>query len=80
MDDKTRALLAFARKLTEMPSMVDREDIEKLSKTGWDEKAVWEITALVSLFNFSGRLEVASGLPHDEIPAEAKFPEGTNNG
>jgi hypothetical protein len=30
--------------------------------------AVWEITALVSFFNFSGRLEAAPGLPPAEIP------------
>ena len=35
-----------------------------------------EATALVGLFNFTGRLEAASGLPPDQIPARARFAEG----
>jgi hypothetical protein len=33
------------------------------------------MTALISFFNFSGRMEAASGLPQDEIPEEARFSE-----
>jgi hypothetical protein len=33
------------------------------------------MTALASFFNFSGRLEAASGLPPDEIPEHANFAE-----
>lgn len=76
MDAKTRALLSYASKLTETPSMVDSEDTEKLRSAGWDDQAIWEITALASFFNFSGRLEAASGLPPDQIPEGAKFAEG----
>lgn len=75
MDAKTRALLAYASKLTEAPNLVDQSDIESLSNVGWNERAIWEITALVSFFNFSGRLEAASGLPPDQIPEGAKFAE-----
>lgn len=49
--------------------------MEPLSDAGWDERAIWEITALISFFNFSGRLEAASGLPPDKIPEGAKFAE-----
>lgn len=55
--------------------MVDSAEIDKLRDAGWDEEAVWQITALVSFFNFSGRMEAASGLPPDEIPADAKLAE-----
>ncbi len=75
MDPKTRALLHYASKLTEMPSMVSHEDTAALKESGWDDRAIWEITALTSFFNFSGRLEAASGLPPDEIPEGAKFAE-----
>lgn len=79
MDAKTRALLSYASKLTETPSMVDSEDTEKLRSAGWDDKAIWEITALASFFNFSGRLEAASGLPPDQIPEGARFAEGRDH-
>ncbi|MGW8181219.1 MAG: carboxymuconolactone decarboxylase family protein, partial [bacterium] len=73
-----KALLRYASKLTETPSLVDRDDIELLRDAGWSEQAIWEITALVSFFNFSGRLEAASGSPPDEIPEGAKFAEAQN--
>jgi alkylhydroperoxidase family enzyme len=75
MDAKTRALLRYASKLTETPSLVAEDDIELLKESGWSERAIWEITALTSFFNFSGRLEAASGLPPDQIPEGASFAE-----
>ena len=77
LDEKTRALLNYAKKLTEEPSMVEDSDIEDLRAAGWDERGIYEATALISFFNFSGRLEAASGLPMDQIPEKAKFPEAT---
>lgn len=68
-------MLRYASKLTETPAHVGEDDIGSLREVGWSERAVWEITALVSFFNFSGRLEAASGLPPDEIPESAKFAE-----
>ena len=75
MDSKTRALLGYATKLTETPNLVNKDDIDPLREVGWSERAIWEITALISFFNFSGRLEAASGLPPDQIPEGAKFAE-----
>ncbi len=68
-------MLGYASKLTDMPSLGGEEDIEKLREGGWTEQAIWQITALASFFNFSGRMEAASGLPPDEIPENAKFAE-----
>ena len=79
MDSKTRALLGYASKLTETPSLVNEDDIGLLRNAGWNEGAIWEITALISFFNFSGRLEAASGLPPDQIPEKAKFAEARNS-
>jgi alkylhydroperoxidase family enzyme len=77
LDQKTRALLAYAKKLTQEPSMVENADIEDLRVAGWDERGIYEATALISFFNFSGRVEAASGLPMDQIPEGVKFPEAT---
>jgi alkylhydroperoxidase family enzyme len=77
LDQKTRALLSYAKKLTEEPSMVEDSDVEALRAAGWEEKGIYEATALISFFNFSGRMEAASGLPMDEIPEGARFPEAT---
>lgn len=76
LDEKTQALLGYARKLTREPDMVEDADIENLREAGWDEDGIYEATALISLFNFSGRMEAASGLPMDEVPEAARLPEG----
>src|ERR687889_425662 len=52
-------------------------NIEELRSAGWDEQGIYEATALISLFNFTGRMEAASGLPMDRIPEGAQFPEAT---
>lgn len=75
LDQKTRALLEYAEKLTKAPAMIDDADIESLRSSGWSEQGVYEATALISFFNFSGRMEAASGLPPDEVPAGARLPE-----
>jgi alkylhydroperoxidase family enzyme len=75
LDAPTKALLRYASKLTETPSLVNEQDTGRLREAGWDEAAIWEITALVSFFNFSGRLEAAAGLPRDEVPEGARFAE-----
>jgi alkylhydroperoxidase family enzyme len=78
MDPRTRALLGYASKLTETPSLIDKTDVAALKESGWNDDAIWEIAALTSFFNFSGRLEAASGLPPDEIPEGASFAEARN--
>jgi len=76
LDPKTRAMLTYASQLTEAPSTVGSLEIQALRDVGWSDRDVWELTALVSFFNFSGRMEAASGLPPDEIPPGANFVEG----
>ena len=68
-------MLRYASKLTEMPSFVGEDDVATLKEAGWNDRAIWEITALASFFNFSGRMEAASGLPPDEIPESERFEE-----
>ena len=46
LDARTRALLRYAGKLTETPSLVGADDITALKDAGWNEREIWEITAL----------------------------------
>ncbi len=57
--------------------MVEDSDVEELRSAGWEEQAIYEATALISFFNYTGRMEAASGLPMDRIPQGAKLPEAT---
>ena len=80
LDKKTQALLAYATKLTDTPGMVEDADLEALKAAGWDDRGIWQATALVSFFNFSGRLEAAAGLPPDRVPATARLKEAAPDG
>jgi len=80
LDPKTRALLAYAPKLTEAPMMLDDSDYDRLRDAGWDERGIYEATALISYFNMTGRMEAASGLPPDEVPDDAVFAEARPDG
>lgn len=66
LDLKTRALLEYAEKLTGEPSVINDADVDALATAGWDDAGIREITRLIAFYNFSGRLEAASGLPQDE--------------
>jgi uncharacterized peroxidase-related enzyme len=79
LDGPTRALLAYAKKLTESPGLMEDADVEALRAAGWDDRAIYEATALISFFNFSGRMEAASGLPQDQIPLGSRFREGRSD-
>jgi alkylhydroperoxidase family enzyme len=70
-------MLRYASRLTEMPGVVGDDAVAELKESGWSDSAIWEITALTAFFNFSGRMEAASGLPPDEIPDGAVFAEAT---
>lgn len=73
LDARTRALLTYAKKLTETPSLIEDDDLDALRTVGWSERAIHEATALIAFFNMSGRLEAAAGLPLDQIPAKARW-------
>ena len=68
-------MLDYATILTETPGILDDEDIDSLKEVGWDDDAIYEATTLISYFNFSGRMEAASGLPLDEVPTDARIGE-----
>lgn len=75
LDGETRTLLEYAEKLTKCPGEIEDADTDAMREAGWSEEGVYQATALVSFFNFSGRMEAASGLPPDEVPAGAITPE-----
>ncbi len=69
LDPRTRALLDYAEKLTLEPAAIADADIDELIAAGWAEGGIRELTRLIAFYNFTGRLEAASGLPRDEPDA-----------
>jgi uncharacterized peroxidase-related enzyme len=80
IDAPTRALLRYAKRLTQTPDQMTDQDIASLRDAGWDDRAIYEATGLVAIFNYIGRFEAASGLPMDDIPATADIPEARPDG
>lgn len=60
LDERRRALVNYALKLTRTPQDVTLTDIEALRKKGLSETAIHDAAAVVAYFNFVNRM--ASGL------------------
>ena len=68
INEKHRAMLDFAVKLTENQSAVDEDDIENLVDHGFSRKAVWDVGAVTAFYNLSNRLaHLADMRPNDEF-------------
>jgi uncharacterized peroxidase-related enzyme len=62
LEEKEKALLRFARKITlELPSMME-EDVKELHKHGWNDEAIYFTILVVGLFNFYNRWITTSGV------------------
>jgi uncharacterized peroxidase-related enzyme len=60
LDDRERAMLDFAVKLTEESHRCGDEDVEALREAGWNDEEIMDIAQVAAMFNFTNRL--ASGL------------------
>jgi uncharacterized peroxidase-related enzyme len=60
LDEKERAMLEFAIKLTEASTDCTDDDVQALRDAGWTDEDVFDIAEVTAMFNFTNRL--ASGL------------------
>jgi uncharacterized peroxidase-related enzyme len=56
LDDRRRAILAFAVKLARTPELVDEPDFAALRTHGLSEEDIWDVGAITALFAASNRL------------------------
>lgn len=66
LDDRLRAMLRFADKLTETPGRMSQADVDALVAAGWSEQAVEDAINVIALFNYVNRLVDAVGIESDE--------------
>ncbi len=57
-----RAMLEYAIKLTRTPWAVREEDVERLRRAGWDDRAILDMASIVAYFNFVNRLAEGLGV------------------
>jgi uncharacterized peroxidase-related enzyme len=60
LEEKERAMLDFAVKLTERSDRCAEDDVEILRQAGWTDEEIMDIAQVTAMFNFTNRL--ASGL------------------
>ncbi len=60
LDERQRAMLDFAVKLTETPDRIVEEDRETLRQVGFSDPDIWDIAATASFFNMSNRMAAAT--------------------
>ena len=57
---KQEELLNFTKKLTTDPSEIGENDRKKLRDVGYTDRDIWDISAIVGLFNMTNRLASAT--------------------
>lgn len=60
VDERQRALLAYADRLTRDPAAMRSSDVQALRDAGWSDEAILHACEVVAYFNFVNRL--ADGL------------------
>ncbi len=61
LDEKTRAMLDYAIKITRTPVDCDEADIERLQALGFSLDDVYDIITTASIYNYNNRLAEAAG-------------------
>jgi uncharacterized peroxidase-related enzyme len=61
LDEKTRAMLDYAIKITRTPVDCDEADIEKLQALGFSLDDVYDIITTASIYNYNNRVAEAAG-------------------
>jgi uncharacterized peroxidase-related enzyme len=67
LDDRTRAILDHAVKVTRTPEECDEDDLARLEGFGLSREEVWDVIEIASMYNFTNRMAMATGqLPNEE--------------
>ena len=67
LDDRRRAILDYAVKVTVRPLDCGEDDIARLRALGLTAEEVWDVAELFAMYNFTNRLAMATGqLPNEE--------------
>ena len=62
LEQRDRAMLDFAVKLTQAPEECTEEAVEALRRTGYSDEDILHIVELTAIFNYNVRLATATGL------------------
>ena len=67
LDERRRAICAFAEKLTLRPVEVEPADVQSLVDAGLTQEEAWDVAEIASMYNLTNRMAMATGmLPNRE--------------
>jgi len=73
LDERQRAICAYAEKLTLTPREVDRGDLETLLDAGLSAEEAWDVAELAAMYNLTNRMAMATNmLPNPEYSGQAR--------
>ena len=73
VDARTRAMLAFAEKITLASATVDEADRQGLRDQGLSDRDIWDLANVAAFFNMSNRVASATAMvPNPEYHAQAR--------
>jgi uncharacterized peroxidase-related enzyme len=67
LEPRQRAMLDFAVKLTAEPDAIEEADREALRKSGFSDRDIWDIAAVVGFFNMSNRVAAATDMRPNSV-------------
>ena len=73
LDERTKAMLDFAVKLTETPAKIEEADRQALRDVGLSDRDIWDVASVAGFFNMSNRVAAASDMrPNEGYHARAR--------
>jgi uncharacterized peroxidase-related enzyme len=73
LDDRTRAMLAFAEKVTTASATIGETDRAALRAFGFTDRDTWDIASVAAFFNMTNRVASATGMtPNPAYHAQAR--------
>jgi len=73
LDQRQRAMLDFAVKLTNTPAEIEEPDRDALRRAGFSDRDIWDIAAITGFFNMSNRVASATDMrPNAEYHGQAR--------
>jgi uncharacterized peroxidase-related enzyme len=73
LDDRTRAMLDFAEKVTRSSNTIGEDDRNVLRGAGFTDRDIWDIASVAAFFNMTNRVASATGMkPNPGYHAQAR--------
>ena len=67
LSKKHKSMLNFVRLLTKNPSVVDKNSRIELTKNGFSDRDIWDISIIVGFFNMTNRLAISTEMEPNDL-------------